>query len=358
LKGYRPQLDSLRAFAVTAVLLAHFWAHDTELSVLGVRLFFVLSGYLLTSILLRERDDARHTGVPLKRVLGDFYARRILRIWPAYYAALIIATVLGAGSIAATFAWHALFASNILFFLEQRWYPMVTAHLWTLSVEEQFYLVLPLLLLFPPRKMLAPILIGCVVAALIYRVVVGLAVSPPLDFYVVLPIAQLDALAGGALLSLAQRLLGSLNWRLLLAWSFPTAIILQILPFPEGFDFAVTAPVWLLPMLAIVAGADAGIGGAAGKFLDSRPIVALGRISYGVYLYHVFVAAGFDKVADLVGFARLVDGPLRFLLLFVLTIAVATASWLVLERPALSLRQRFRTASGGGPVVPAAPSRI
>ncbi len=141
--GYRPQLDSLRAFAVLAVLFTHFWRYDSELGELGVRLFFVLSGFLLTSILLRERDRSRELAISRPRLLRDFYARRILRIWPIYYAALFASVLLGAQGIARTFAWHALFASNILFFLEQSWTPPEVAHLWTLAVEEQFYLVLP-----------------------------------------------------------------------------------------------------------------------------------------------------------------------------------------------------------------------
>ncbi len=78
--GYRPQLDSLRALAVSTVLLAHFWLSDLGLSSLGVRLFFVLSGYLLTSILLRERHEAKVSGAGRGTLLSNFYLRRVLRI--------------------------------------------------------------------------------------------------------------------------------------------------------------------------------------------------------------------------------------------------------------------------------------
>ena len=106
MQGYRPQLDSLRAFAVAPVLAAHFWLPDLHLSSLGVRLFFVLSGFLLTGILLRERDAAEVNRVGRGAVLFDFYARRILRIWPAYYFALIAAVT--ARSTSAAPSWSSL----------------------------------------------------------------------------------------------------------------------------------------------------------------------------------------------------------------------------------------------------------
>ena len=132
---YRPQLNSLRAFAAFAILVSHFWISSSALAaplgLLAVRLFFVLSGFLLTSILLAEREEAARRGAPMRRVLGNFYVRRILRIWPAYYFAIAAALLLGAGGMAATFGWHAVFASNILFFLQDSWHPEIASHLWT-----------------------------------------------------------------------------------------------------------------------------------------------------------------------------------------------------------------------------------
>jgi peptidoglycan/LPS O-acetylase OafA/YrhL len=356
LQGYRPQLDSLRAFAVAAVLAHHFWFQDLELSTLGVRLFFVLSGFLLTSILLRERGAADRQHIPQRLVLRDFYVRRILRIWPAYYFALAAAVALGGDSIARTFGWHAFFASNLLFFREQQWFPQVTAHLWTLSVEEQFYLVLPLVVLFVPRRLLAPILIACIAASIAFRIVVAATVTGSTDFYVVLPISELDALCGGALLGLTQYLAGPIDWKKLLAWSLIPTAILYFGSWSPAVDFALGYPAYVVTMASLVAGAAAGMGGWAGRVLSAGPIVYLGRISYGVYLYHLFVAAGCDKATEMLGYQPLPDGPVRFIVFFSVTIVVAAASWQWLERPALSLRRRFRRATIAEAVVPAAPA--
>lgn len=328
---------------------------DSELAAHAVRLFFVLSGYLLVGILLREQDEAARSHCHPRNLLRDFYVRRILRIWPAYYGALLLALLMGSEGVANTFAWHALFASNILFFAEQSWSPWVVAHLWTLSVEEQFYLVLPLVVLFLPRDRLRPLLIACIACAIAYRAVVGMTVGGTPDFYNLLPIASLDALGAGALLALIQHQRGRIAWKRLLAWSLPLAIVMDLLPLPEGFRFVVLAA-YVPAMVAAVAGAESGIGGWAGTVLASRPIVALGRMSYGVYLYHLFVAAAFASGSKALGYPPLDLGPVKFIVLFCVTTAVAAASWFVLERPALSLKRHFRRVTTG--VMPATPVRL
>jgi peptidoglycan/LPS O-acetylase OafA/YrhL len=355
MQGYRPQLDSLRAIAVSAVLYCHFWSIDTEFAELGVRLFFVLSGFLLTRILLTESGEARDREIPRGRVLFDFYIRRILRIWPAYYFVLIAAVVLGATSVERTFAWHAFYSTNILVFLESDWYPVMTGHLWTLSVEEQFYLVLPLVVLFVPRKALMPLLIGSIAVAVFSRGVVCL-LGVRRDFFPVLPIAQLDALGGGALLALVQHQKQRINWKRLLAWSLPPAILLDIFHTYSAVHFTFVTAAYVLPMVAVVSAADAGISGWPGKVLSSPLLVTMGRISYGIYLYHLFIAAGADSFMTRTGEVPFAPGPARFLVLSSLTILTAIVSWLLIERPALSLRRYFRRATPSSTVVPAAPS--
>lgn len=355
--GYRPQLDSLRAIAVAPVLIAHFWLPGLHLSTLGVRLFFVLSGFLLTSILLNERQNARSANRPRLEILRNFYIRRILRIWPAYYALLLGALALGVGSIVATFWWHALFASNILFFVEQRWYPGLLAHLWTLAVEEQFYLVLPIAVLFVPPRLLRPLMIASIVLAVLFRATLGAFVSGSLDFYFVLPIAQLDALGAGALLAIHFRDGRSLNWKSLLIWSVPLALAFYFVPLPNVLGFSIGEASHLLPMVALVSGASIGIGGAAGALLGNRGLVAIGRISYGIYLYHNPVGAALNEAARSILGHDIYGTGFAFVLFSAATIAIAAASWLLVERPLLALKRRFSTADAAS-LIPAAPTRI
>lgn len=252
--GYRPQLDSLRALAVTAVLYYHFSAADSDFGELGVRLFFVLSGFLLAGILLREAREGQNQQVSKRRILFDFYMRRILRIWPAYYFALFAAVALGAAAVEQTIGWHILFATNMLIFRGQDWYPVMAAHLWTLSVEEQFYFVLPLAVLFMPSKLLRPLLIGCIASAILYRGLVCV-LQVAREFYMVVPVAQLDALGGGVMLALVEHNFGKIRWKRLFAWSLPIAIATDVLAryTYDAVHFTFAAPLYVLPMMAIVA---------------------------------------------------------------------------------------------------------
>jgi peptidoglycan/LPS O-acetylase OafA/YrhL len=141
---YLPELDSLRFFAFLAVFICHCFALAgregawSDVGSFGVDLFFVLSAYLITELLLRERRSRGRFD------LGRFYARRILRIWPLYFTFLAGAELAGAvpqGDLAPL----ALFAGN---FAYAAWGPpgLAVSSLWSLSVEEQFYLVWPLMM--------------------------------------------------------------------------------------------------------------------------------------------------------------------------------------------------------------------
>ena len=158
----KEQLDGLRAFAILPVLYTHFWNDDNWLGSAGVFLFFVLSGYLITGILLRSRTKPS--------ALQNFYIRRFLRIAPIYYVTLGLACLIHLPGIRQTFLWHFFYLSNVLFTLKNSWTsPWYTAHLWTLSVEEQFYLVWPFLILFLPSKAIKPVVWSTIIASIIYQ---------------------------------------------------------------------------------------------------------------------------------------------------------------------------------------------
>lgn len=343
--AYRPQLDSIRAIAVTAVIYSHFWDRQSTLGELGVRVFFLLSGFLLTGILLDERERLPDKS-DRPRLLGNFYLRRILRIWPAYYLTLAVLSASDARGVLDTLPWHLFFATNILFVTTQSWYPWVTDHLWTLSVEEQFYLGLPVLVLFVRRR-LQHVLAGLIVLAVLFRLAALYLRGDPGIFFI-LPIAQFDALAGGALLALIQRQRGPINWIRLLAWSLPLALIASWIPLPDWIDFPFTEAVRLLPVAALVAGCSRGIAGPVGAILGHRWLVAMGRISYGIYLYHPLTAGAYVRASHLFRLPEFAYGPGGFLIDFVGTIVVAGISWLAIERPALALKRRWSS----GPPVP------
>src|SRR5262249_15573796 len=163
--NYVPQLDGLRAFAVGAVLIHHFFKParigGVDFALLGVWLFFVLSGFLITGILLRLRDQVDHSGYPSGFALRQFYIRRFLRIFPLYYSVLFMAATIDLGDVRDTILWHLAYISNYLFATRQDW-GSITAHFWSLSVEEQFYILWPVLILFAPRRLLLKLIISVI----------------------------------------------------------------------------------------------------------------------------------------------------------------------------------------------------
>lgn len=332
---YRPQLDSLRAIAVSMVLLVHFWLTETILGSIGVRLFFVLSGFLITDILIRMRggDGAFQTRPAAWWI---FFVRRALRLWPAYYLLLGLALLTGIQNMRETAAWHLFYATNILFVIEQQFYPWIVAHWWTLGIEQQFYLIWPFLMLLPPRRALGGIMWATIAATALFMTAAA-QWSNNAWLGMLLP-GSMDALAAGGLLSLAVRDRSSApRWLWILA--------LVSIPLIVGLLFAGMVD-WKLsmaglpPMMLAVALAHFGIGGLPGKLLGARPIVAMGRVSYGIYLYHLFVLYSLRRAGQ---FIPALDhtGPALLAVGAPVTIVVALLSWRFLEAPANRLKRFF-----------------
>ena len=147
INGYIPQLDTIRAIAVLLVIIHHWLPQDSVLNIvpngpLGVNIFFVLSGFLITGILLREKDKAEVLKQKKKTIFRNFYIRRSLRIFPIYYLFLFVLWVIHDPSVQSDGTYFYTYTSNYLFY-SQEFFPARTAHLWSLGVEEQFYLLWP-----------------------------------------------------------------------------------------------------------------------------------------------------------------------------------------------------------------------
>ncbi len=206
--GYVKQFDALRGIAVFGVIVTHYAgsvvptvAHSRLFPMIGlpgfigVRLFFVLSGYLITRILLAAKTAAAPFAVA-----RSFYARRFLRIFPLYYAVVAFACATSV-SIRHCAPWLFTYTQNIKFAIDGA-YPVV-AHLWSLAVEEQFYLVWPWVVLFLSASSLQRALLALLVAAPLARALLFIHSANEVSIHV-LPIACVDTLAAGALAALAQ----------------------------------------------------------------------------------------------------------------------------------------------------------
>ncbi|WP_027035191.1 acyltransferase family protein [Mesorhizobium ciceri] len=341
------QLDALRAIAVTMVLYSHFfaaggssfWGH------IGVRLFFVLSGFLITRLLLEARSAAEFEAGP---ALRSFYIRRGLRIFPPYFAVLGFVWLVDLDQSRGSLVWHALYLSNFWYALRNDWNPWVLCHFWSLSIEEQFYLAWPLVVLLAPRRRFEQICIGVIALSLAYRFYWPITATPALARDL-LPPASMDALATGALLACWRARGAALPHWMQFSWPAFAAAFLVIewfVPAPadpmlEWAHWLVRQVLPLVPLMAIVAACSRGLGGPLGKLAELPPLLGLGRISYGVYLYHPILLSLAVKAQPWIPLNVSEQGPGRFLVASAATIVAASISWVVFERPLNSLKRHF-----------------
>jgi peptidoglycan/LPS O-acetylase OafA/YrhL len=368
--GYMPQLDALRFFAVMGVVLVHNWqpsAHtlivgQVDWAELGVRLFFVLSGFLITGILISGRDLAeRH---PERRlfVVRHFYIRRFLRIFPVYYLVLVVLILTGVGGIRHVSPWLFSYTTNI-YVWHYLAFPYAVPHFWSLAVEEQFYLVWPLVMLFLPRKWLMPFLLSLCLLGPAWRLWASFHYSPS-DWsaaYTFTP-AVVDFLAIGAVLALAAHAARSNETlqRVLTFVVLPIGLVLYVTMFWMNHSVDHHAPLALedtgaaLVFCWLIWGASRGFVGFPGRLLEFRPIVYLGKISYGIYIYHFLVPLAFAEGARRLSIHYENSGFANFIVTAVVTFGIAALSWRFFERPINGLKRHFRyeVAAAGPPEEP------
>jgi peptidoglycan/LPS O-acetylase OafA/YrhL len=287
------QLDGLRAVAFILVTLAHAGVSVPHLSLgmAGVGIFFVLSGMLITGILLDTRDQLLAVGGSRCFALRQFYIRRFLRLAPLLYSVLGLCLLMQVEPVASTWPWHFLYLSNIYQYLYgwSGW----GSNLWTLAIEEQYYLIWPWVVLFAPRRWIIRCLVLGILSAPLFRclmVLLGSSAegSSRLGDPNLLPIAQLDCLSLGGLLAASQRgLIGvcplSLS-RYMAVGGIICWVILRRVPGGGYLAETAQATFWLY----LVQSCHTGIPGVIGNVLASKPMVYLGTISYGAYVLQGF----------------------------------------------------------------------
>jgi peptidoglycan/LPS O-acetylase OafA/YrhL len=346
------QLDGLRAFAIFFTMVTHFvGATDTVLGrlvprgQLGVRPFFVISGFLITRILLRCRDEQNKW-----REVGIFYCRRILRIMPLYYAILIAAALLNIKHVRHAFWWYIAYVGNFFQVLRDASTDTVLAPYWSLSVEEQFYLVWPFLILFLPARHLRKVMIATICVGPLSRMIGYMMHVPSFGS---LPTACMDALGIGATLALLRdRQLGNslaaARFTKILQWTGLPAFGFCLVA--KACGFAVPGGPYLADFAAalafgwLVSRASLSFRGPVGRVLEFSPIRYMGKISYGIYILHTFMPVTLFYLLKWGHLTIQDDSWTRFLLLVGMSIAAASVSWHFFEAPINAYKRYFEYA--------------
>jgi peptidoglycan/LPS O-acetylase OafA/YrhL len=356
---YRPELDVLRFFAFLAVFLFHFnhpidfyVQHGVphtialaatsliEAGVFGVDLFFVLSAYLITELLFREKDLCGSLDV------RGFYLRRILRIWPLYFF------YIGLALIPAFNPNHAFTGREVAAYLllAGNWsvvawgWPLhsIIGPLWTVSIEEQFYLLWPPIVRSLSRNRLASAAIGMLIISTATRIAM-VALHGGMNSVWCNTLSRLDPIAAGIIVAALLRG-GVPHFRLglrlcmLVVGTIPLALVANYWKIhepdhlewiPTLLGFPVVAISCTLIMLAML----------AAKLQMPRALLYLGKISYGLYVYHALGNVLSNMLIPVhTAFIQLALRPVAAL---VITIVLASASYAFLETPFLTLKKRF-----------------
>lgn len=331
---YRPDIDGLRAIAVLSVIFYHSGFGWFSGGYVGVDVFFVISGFLITTIIVREIAAQNFS-------IAGFYERRVRRILPAIMAVVIFCLVVGSllletgdfENLARSSIANNLFLANMYFYFQAGYFdapaelkPLL--HTWSLSVEEQYYLIFPLMLLliakYCSRKyllFLLPLLLLSFIAC-----VLGMAVDPSAVFYF-LPTRGWELLIGSVLAIAAIPPLLNTIGRNALALLGLALIIYSVVVFDD--DTVFPGSVAAIPTIGSALLIYTGASGATlvGRLLSARPVVFVGLISYSLYLWHwpLIVFAKYYKAVDL--------SRLEELLLLVVIFLASVLSWRFVETP-------------------------
>jgi len=372
-----PALDGLRGVAILMVMCVHFLAvckseilpfgpDITRLffkiagqGSLGVNLFFVLSGFLITGILIDTKD--------CRNYFFTFYARRVVRIFPVYYLTLFATLFILPRAVAAPFSpsqnmvdnqvylW--CYAINIpplsyLSFEDGNW---SFSHFWSLAVEEHFYLLWPLIVYILPRRLLATSCCVVAVAAMVCRSAFAMLGADGLTILTFTP-CRADSLAiGGVVAVLIRGRWGRTMLRVCRGSLGVSVVLLLVLVFIDPANYGIHVMHYTVSAIMfaciLVLAIHAPDGSLLSRCLNARGLRFVGQVSYGLYIFH-FVCLGLfvrvlppssltlltgSRIVGIVSFCGIATG---------LTLAVASLSWFLFESQVLKLKRRFRYQSG------------
>ena len=347
---YIKQLDGIRCFAVLGVLIFHLIGPTSFILNkipfgYGVNLFYVLSGFLITKILFVVKDKGGNNYLLDFR---NFFIRRSLRIFPIYYLTILFLYIIKFQNYKEVHYWVISYTTNIWACLEK---PVLGSynHLWSLAVEEQFYLFWPFLILIIDRRKLKGLIIITIISSLLFKT--GLYIcngfwTPAINAFT---LSCMDTLGLGAFLAYSLHYDKPFYYKYFLnKYLFGSIFLIyfftMIIPiFPSQIWIPAIFANTLFSFVAVMIVAPSVTDSYKGiiKLILENPIVVhIGKISYGLYLYHLFMPDLYNYLNSLGYFTGNTDN-FRYAFYFVACFLIAEFSWFVVEKPILKLKSKF-----------------
>ena len=347
MKEYFKQIDALRCYAVFSVIFGHLYVlplgeHNFFTVfykyVPGVQLFFCISGFLITGILIHQSEKAKKT-----TLLKSFYIRRFLRIFPIYYATIFVLFIANIEGYRDWFIYDLFYVSNIKMASLGEFGDTIAPHFWSLAVEEQFYLMWPGLLLLLPRKHLfygLSILLLCVG-------IVSTVVSDH-SFAMARTLTSLTYLGSGALLAVMYKYSRErfFDWKkamdiaIVVFLGFIVLLSTGVnLDLPKSAEFLIGALIIPLLVIRFSMGFEANW---LKQVFENRIIVYMGRISYGLYVYHLLALYPAVLIKKTLHLSFLDEPAAMMVFKILLTVGISIVSWEFFEKRLNGLKSRFK----------------
>ncbi len=333
------------------VIISH-WVPNNKINtipngVIGVTFFFVLSGYLISSNLLYLKRSVSSGEISTGKAFGIFYIRRMLRIFPLYYMVILLVYFFSPCIFEGShLIWYLTYMPNIAIFREQAW-PGMLSHFWSLGVEEQFYLLWPLLIFIFSWNWLKYLFTGTIIVSVCFKCFFNM-----LPYYTVLPISCFDSFGLGAVLAYQRISFDSSEKRLtglIFSQTSLACVTVVLLILVNGFNFLSSLLISIISFIIIRKASGSGFGGFIGWILNNRIIQYLGKISYGLYVYHNFIPwlwrcitgkeYRFILPIPSVHIPWLNKPIVALTAEFFLLIGIASLSWFIVEKPLNDLKK-------------------
>ncbi|OQX77892.1 MAG: hypothetical protein B6D64_07615 [Bacteroidetes bacterium 4484_276] len=354
---YIKQIDGLRFVAIFLVLIAHWlsptfesaWLKNIDFGT-GVTFFFVISGFLITKILIDFKQKNQHEeGRGNWHSIKSFYIRRTLRIFPIYYITIFFLLAIGFQNVKELFPWLVTYTLNIQIAITND-FPGSFTHFWSLAVEEQFYVFWAFFIVFLPNKYLKGLIFSSIL------------ISIGLHFYLTyftpywaasngLVITNMHSLGLGALIAY-DKAFGNHFSKHIKTFKYALYALLVVYAvvyvYPHSGLFfqklkhtSDTYLSFVYFAIVVIASNNAFTCGTK-KFLENPIVLYIGKISYGLYIFHLFMN---PLYFGFIGYH--IHLPVNsnfgyFILFFFINLALASASWFLIEKPIIGLKKHFK----------------